>query len=224
MLRPKAPSWARAYDPAMISLSIAVTHHPSRPELRQRVAEQLGARPATQAGVFHFEVVDDPEPMGAPSPWRTAKLAWSRTPSWCTHRLVIQDDAIPCDGFWSRVIAAIERTPDAPLALFFGQNSYHLGIQAYQACDGVYALPATGWVPTVALVLPRDQALDLAGFYLPHHDRPSVADDEVVLEWAYARGLTSYATRPSLVDHDDSQPSLMGTDPTRVRRAVEFVC
>lgn len=202
----------------VLNLSIAVTHHPARPELRSRVATQLGA----WGSPSHFEVVEDPEPLGAPSPWRTAKLAWSRTPGWCTHRVVIQDDAILATGFVAKLRAAIERTPDAPLALFFGQNSYHLGIQAYQACNGVYALPATGWVPTVALVLPRDLALDLAAFYLPHHDRPSVADDEVVLEWAYARGLTSYATRPSLVDHDDSQASLMGTDPTRIRRAVEF--
>lgn len=203
----------------MIQLSIAIQHHPSRPGLPARLARRLGAIGAPS----HFEVVKDPDPDGPPNPWRTARLAWQRTPPWATHRLVVQDDAIPARDWQKRTIAAITAHPDEPLALFFGQNSYHLGIAAYQACDGFYALPQTGWVPCVALCLPREQALDLGSFHLPHHDRPSVADDEVVLEWAHSRGLHALATRPSIFDHDDSQASLMGTDATRIRSAVEFV-
>lgn len=204
----------------MVNLSLAVQHHPSRPELRTSIARQLG----TLVGQTHVEIVDDPEPMGAPSPWRCARVAWQTTPPWCTHRLVVQDDAILCANFWQRTVALIERYPTDVLSLFFGQNSYHLGVAAYRDAHELYPLPLVGWVPCVALLMPRDLALDLGAFELPHHARASVADDEVVCEWAHSRGLTAYATRPSLVDHDDSQPSLMGTDPTRVRAAVEFVC
>lgn len=206
----------------MISLSIAVQHHPSRPGLPGRLASLLGE----MGNPSHYEVVTDPEPDAAPSPWRTAQLAWERTPLWCTHRLVLQDDAIPCSEWRARVLAAIEQHPDEPLCMFVGQNAYPLGIQNYLAAlaagDEFYALPRTAFVPCVALVLQREQALDLSRFHLPHHDRPSVADDEVIVEWCHARGLSAIATVPSLFDHDDSQVSLMGTDPLRVRGAIAF--
>lgn len=209
----------------MIDLSIAIQHHPSRPDLPGRLLDELGY-PEDHMSDEHCEVVWDPDRDGPRSPWRTAQLAWRLTPDSCTHRLVIQDDALPCAYFREKIHAAITANPAVPLVLFFGVGSYPLGIHAYiDSCtqgDALYPLPHVGWVPCVALVMPREMALDLGSFYLPHHDRPSVADDEVVMEWAHSRGITCYATCPSLVDHDDSAESLMGTDPTRIRRAVVF--
>lgn len=211
----------------MIRLSVAIQHHPSRPHLPERLLGMLDYFDGERlCRANAMELVTDPDPDGAPSPWRTARLAWQLTPGWCTHRLVIQDDALPRLELIQLVHEAIREKPDDPLVLFFGENSYPLGIRDYQAAHAAgerwYPLPHVGWVPCVALVLPRDQALDLGAFELPHHDRRSVADDEVVLEWAHSRGLTCYATIPSLVDHDDEQPSLMGTDPERLRSAVVF--
>lgn len=209
-----------------IRLSVAVMHHPARGDelLRRCILAVLDS--ATDDLVHDMGPAVDPCPDGPRSPWRTASKAWRETPLDCTHRLVLQDDALPCADFLPRLHTAIEAAPDVPLALFFGVGSFPLGIYRYaDACragEDRYPLPHVGWVPCVALVLPRDQALDLGSFHLPHHDRPSVADDEVVMEWAHARGLTCYATCPSLVDHDDAAESLMGTDPTRIRRAVMF--
>lgn len=222
-----------------IRLSLAIQHHPDRRHLPPRLLRWLGY-PADHMNDEVVEVVVDPRrdlwssslgtlgtfPAADPSPWRCARLAWRLAPETCTHRVVLQDDAIPCHDFHEQLTSAIAERPDDALCLFFGQNSYQLDIGSYSshvaAGERFYALPSIGWVPCVGLALPRDQALDLGSFYLPHHQRSSVADDEVVCEWAHARGRTVYALAPSIVDHDDSQPSLMGTDPTRIRSAVAF--
>lgn len=203
----------------MIRLSVAIQHHPARPELPERLVEQLAMGPLV-------ELVVDPEPFGPASPWRTAREAWRRTPDWCTHRLVIQDDALPCDGFRRRALEAIAEHPDEPVSFFYGLNSYPLDMQgyrdAYDTGKAWFALPLQGWVPCVALCLPRAMALDLAEFHLPHHDRDHVADDEVVLEWCAARGYSCMATVPSLVNHDDLATSTMGGHVDRPRGAYVF--
>lgn len=204
-------------------LSIAVQHHPARPELPDRLLGLLGVPNSRHA---YVDVVCDPEPFSPPSPWRCAREAWRRTPDDCTHRLVIQDDALPCADFLNRVAERVADMPDAPLAFFFGRNSYPLDLLGYQQalerCEEWWPLPHQGWVPAVCVALPRDQALDLAEFELPHHERPSVADDEVMLEWCVARGLTAYASIPSLVEHDDSAVSTMGGHVGHIRQAVCF--
>lgn len=172
-----------------------------------------------------FDLVTDPTPEGVPSPWRTAQYAWSITPDDATHRLVIQDDAIPCAGFLDRLAATIHAKPDAPLALFFGINAFPLDLVAYEtalrSCEPFYAIPhGAPWIPCVGLVLPAGHAHDLArwGAGAPH----PAADDRIVGEWAHARGVQVYATCPSLVDHDDEAPSLMGGSALQIRRAFCF--
>lgn len=206
----------------LIRLSIAIQHHPARPELPARLREQLAP-----FGAAHIETVVDPEPFGPASPWRTNRLAWELTPYACTHRLVIQDDAVPCKGFLQKARQAIAEHPDEPVSFFYGLNSYPLDMQGYSAAlaagEGWFPLPRQGWVPCVALVLPRDMAWDVAGFSLPHHQRDHVADDEVILEWCVARGLSAWATVPSLVDHDDLAVSTMGGHQNTDRRAFAFI-
>lgn len=209
----------------MIRLSIGIQHHPARPELPHRLLAQLGlmrlGAPAS------YDIVNDPEPFGPACPWRTNREAWRRTPEWCTHRLVIQDDAIPCRGFLRKARHAIAEHPDEPISFFYGVNSFPLDMAGYRAAllEGSqwFALPRQGWVPCVALVLPKARALDLAEFELPHHARPHVADDEVVLEWCVARDLSAWATVPSLVDHDDTAVSTMGGHVGTERGAYCFI-
>lgn len=212
-----------------MELSIAIQHHVARPELPDRLMRMILDTLVEDSILdgFHIETVPDPDPFGAPSPWRTAKLAWCRAAAaGFSHCMVIQDDAIPCAAFVELVAERIAEKPDDPLAFFFGRNSFPLDMLGYQSalasCERWWPLPCQGWVPCVCVVLPRDQALDLAGFHLPHHDRPSVADDEVMMEWTHARGLTAYATIPSLVEHDDSAVSTMGGHKDTIRQAVCF--
>lgn len=207
-------------------LSVAIQHHPSRPGLPERLLGRLDYfRGQTMCDAGMIDLVTDPEPDAVASPWRTAHHAWSTTPPGCTHRLVIQDDAVPCAGFLDRLAAVIAAKPTAPLALFFGIHSYPLDMVAYEtalrSCAPFYALPTGApWVPCVALVLPRTMALSVAawGAARPH----PMADDRIIGEWAHDQGVQVYATCPSLVDHDDEAPSLMGGSGLQVRRAFCF--
>lgn len=190
-----------AKKPPKVRVSYAVMHHPARAELLPRLLGELEEMGVTA------EAVIDPEPFAATNPWRCAREAWARTPASCTHRLVLQDDAIPCDGFPAGVQAALEAQPDLPVSFFVNWLGHQCGraqAEALERCDAFATLPLNGWYPTVALALPKAMALDLAEWKTP---RPIIADDAVVALWANTRGVKVLQTCPSLVQHDEAAPS-----------------
>lgn len=184
-----------------IAPSFAVQHHPARPDLELRVARRI-----RRAG-FSCEVVVDPDPFGPPNPWRCAREAWRRTPDNCTHRVVVQDDALLCTGFAGAVTRALAAQPTGVVTFFVSWIAHGMGravVEACERCASWALLPQTGWYPHVAVALPRDDARSLAGFHV--NDR-QIADDLVLANWAHANRREVWATVPSLVDHDDSQVS-----------------
>lgn len=190
-----------AKKPPPVRVSYAVMSHPARPDLLPRLLGELEAMGVTA------EAVVDPEPFGPTSPWRCAREAWARTPEDCTHRLVLQDDAIPCDAFPTGVLAALTAQPAHPVSFFVNWLGHQCGraqAEALERCDALCWLPMNGWYPTVALALPRHMALDLAAWQTP---RPQIADDAVVAQWANARRIKVLQTAPSLVQHDEDAPS-----------------
>lgn len=190
-----------AKKPPKVRVSYAVMSHPARPELLPRLLGELEAM-----GV-DAEPVVDPEPYAETNPWRCAREAWARTPADCTHRLVLQDDAIPCDGFPEGVQAALTAQPASPVSFFVNWLGHQCGqaqADALARCDAWAWLPMNGWYPTVALALPKAMALELARWKTP---RPIIADDAVVAQWANARHVRVLQTCPSLVQHDEDAPS-----------------
>lgn len=200
------------------SLSIAVMTHPSRTAPLERLLADLDDEGLAA------EVIVDPEPDGPKSPWRTAQAAWATTPPACTHRLVLQDDALICEGFAAAALAALAAQPAHPVSFFVNWLGHQLGRAQLDACDRCDAwcwLPQYGWYPTVALALPRVLALDLAKHVV---QRRVAADDLVVAQWAYAKGHRVLQTMPSLVQHDEDAPSTMEkSSRARQRHAVCFV-
>lgn len=198
------PCYPRRMPPkkaAPLRVSIAVMHHLSRPEVLARLEADLAAMS------LEYEVVHDPEPYGPTNPWRTARLAWAGTPAKCTHRLVLQDDAIPCEHFAEGLELALTAQPAAPVSFFVNWLGHQCGRaqqEALERCDTWCRLPMNGWYPTVALALPRAMALDLAAWETP---RPIIADDAVVAQWANHRRIAILQTCPSLVQHDEEAPS-----------------
>jgi hypothetical protein len=67
------------------------------------------------------------------------------------------------------------------------------------------------WLPTVAVIWPRC-CVEAILAYSERHPFPDrqVADDGNLGIWARAEGVTVLATMPSLVEHRDDTPSLMG--------------
>ena len=191
-----------------VNLSVAVQHHPSRADLLGPLGELLGPD----------DLVTDPDPEGYPCPWRTYRLALDRTPSWASHRLIVQDDALPCDAFAAKAGAAIAEKPDAIICFFVpgatsgGANRIR---RASLKGERWAAIGAGGFVPVVATSWPAARIADFLAFADKRRwRRPECAeaDDGMVAKWVKTRGtnIEVWATVPSIVEHPDVVASLIG--------------
>lgn len=125
---------------------------------------------------------------------------------------MVQDDAIPCDGFNDKIRAAISDHPDA-IVCAFTPGVGHLLRQFWQAQkrgDRYFHFPQTTFVPVVAVVYPRAHAESVPRFADAKRIPIGRADDGVVSQYARANKVPVVATIPCFVQHDDSVPSIMG--------------
>lgn len=190
-----------------MKISIAIQHHPRRAEILHDLISALTP--------LSVQVVRDPEPNSRmPSSWRTNRLALETTPAWATHRLVIQDDTRPCRSFPAVLERAIAARPDRVLVLCAcGRPAVTARRSriAFGLGEAWVPLFRNQWVPTLALVWPAR----LIRPALRHVDSQAwperfTADDEII-----ARTLTRLrepvlVAVPSIVQHDDLVPSLLG--------------
>lgn len=141
-----------------------------------------------------------------------------------THRLVLQDDAIPVPGFAELAQAAIEKrstrlvcfyTPALPS--YFGRAMLVARSSGNAWCE----LAIRGmFCPLVATCWPARMAHACATW--PRHAKgnPMRADDARVQDWLVASKRYASATVPCLVDHDDELPSSLANGGRYSRRAA----
>jgi len=202
----------------VIRLSVSIQHHPARAGLLRRSAH------------LEPDVVCDPEPNGPRNPWRTYRQCLLLTPPEATHRLVLQDDAIVCDHFLETMQLVLEARPNSMLALFVPGSHRAAALDMYRACERdecffPFPFHTGSWVPVVALVWPAHTIppfLEWAALKYPVTKRR--ADDAIVGSYAREHRTEVLATVPSLVDHPDDVPSLIGNRMNeRSRMAVCMV-
>lgn len=202
----------------MIRLSVAVQHHPVRTALLDALLVALSG--------CDVEVVSDPDPDGVRSAWRTYREALETTPAWASHRLVVQDDATPCRDFTKVVERAITARPGRMLALCVCGNALATVPVIYRSAqnDESWAvLNSRQWVPAVAVVWPvRMIEPGLAFVDKQHWPEGFNADDEIIGRIVNHLEEHVLCTVPSLVEHNDLEPSaagertMYGRDPGRV--------
>lgn len=191
-------------------ISAAIQHHPSRAALVPPLAAALAP--------LAVEVVHDLEPeTPSPATWPTYRRALAGTPPWATHRLVVQDDALPCALFASTVALAVAARPGRVIVLCVcGQphEAAHDVLTARDRGEPFVDLERTRWLPTIAVVWPVEvipRVLEFAASAGWPAD--FLADDEVLGRALLGLGLVAVATVPSLVDHPDVVPSVIGRHP-----------
>lgn len=172
----------------------------------------------------------DPEPDSPHrSPYRTYTEALRRTPADATHRLIVQDDAEACDGFRPRMLKAVEEHPADLIAFFVPGAPPHRAavLRAQKAGDRWVTLPPT-WIPTVALCWTAEQAqafLAWADAKYPDGIRRA-GDDGPVGKWAQTAHVRARGPIPSLIQHPDREPSLIGrkaqAGANRARVAADY--
>ncbi|ASY36644.1 hypothetical protein CAC01_10765 [Streptomyces sp. CLI2509] len=186
--------------------------HPIRMEAASRLAE------ADTLG--RVCVVTDPEPDGPPTALRSAALAWQSVNEDATHHLVLQDDVVLAEGFFTyaeRVAAAV---PDEAVAFYAGwegRTGAALRMAALAGQEWTYAIEEHS--PCLALMLPADVARGYTG-YAAEEGR-GWPYDVVMQRYLNSRGVPIRVSVPSTVDHSEV-PSIAGNSTHGWRQSPLF--
>lgn len=194
-----------------IQVAFAICAHTSRQEQAEALSQRLRAPVALDDGSKGSLANHD-------AAWR---LAAAQGRQWS---LVLEDDAVLCDGFEAQLTEALDSVPgDGVVSLYTGDGKPHpAAIRA--AVKRAGRLQASWlhsskllWGPAVAIPTARvAEMLDyVADSRLPYDQRLS--------QWTRRTPVRVWYTVPSLVDHRD-EPSTIATKPQPPRRAVLFGC
>ncbi len=185
---------------------VRVQHHAARADLLPPLLESLAPLPT--------EVVTDDAPQEK-SPWRNYRRCLELPlPPETTHLLIIQDDATVCRNF-AAALPLVAR--DCPVVLWLGgqpKRAAHAATMATGAGRHWIDLYRGAWLPAVAVLWPAAVVLE-PGAWVDEYPRyagrqPHRADDGVLGSWAgHVRQRVRIAV-PSLVEHPDETPSLIG--------------
>lgn len=201
-----------------VDLTVAIMATPSR-------AHRLEGLTAAVAPLKVIIVTDDAETGDTWTMYRRCLEAGKRG----THRLVLQDDALPVDGFAARARKVITAHPTRVVCLYTPALPSIYGramLQAHATGRDVAELTAASmFCPLVATVWPRalaDQCLAWPGHARGPHGSRGRADDARIGDWLKAHHPRRYplAAVPCLADHDEAEPSSLGNGGRYPRRAA----
>lgn len=188
----------------MIFPLVRIQAHPDRAHLHSALVQAVDP--------LNVEVVMDPDPNHPrSSPLRTYRECVQPDPDF-SHLVILQDDATVIAGFADAVTEAIRHWPDNLLVLFLAAapaGSARWARQARAAGEPFSEMQRGDWIPTVGLVWPMKDATEFSR-YLKRVGDAQWADDPVVGGWVNATRRRVVATVPSLVQHPDHEPSLIG--------------
>lgn len=196
-----------------LNLAVAVQHHPARAHLIPELLARLG----------EADVVADPNPDGPRAPIRTYLECLRRAPAAASHLLIVQDDTQPCDDFRARAEAAIDERPTDLLAFFLAGapiRSARLAMQARRRGERWALMHSGDWTPTVALVWPALLIPRFLTFVEKHPGIAKTGDDNVTGAFVRIEKLPVWVTVPSLVEHPDREPSLIGRKASQGRNRM----
>lgn len=189
-------------------IACRIQHHPSRTELLPPLIEGL-----TPLLVEVSSHASDP-----PSPWAGYKQALSSLPD-CSHVLVLQDDVTVCHNFPLAVKQIAEANPETPVVLFLANLPKRVATYALRALARGEHYARTGlrineFMPVVAVLWPTHKAGEFLEWAetakLPGYPREPRSDDACAGRWAALTKQPIAFTIPSLVQHLDETPSLIG--------------
>ena len=133
--------------------------------------------------------------------------------------MILQDDALCCQGFARAVERAVELLPDRLVSFFLAS---HAKVEGLRLCEAdrlgqpFVELTQFRWVPLVALMYPPGLAADFHGWAAERKvPLNHLADDSVAASWVRARSMSFFCTVPSLVDHPDDTPTLVSANRGR---------
>jgi hypothetical protein len=184
----------------MVRVAYLIQHHPSRIHLTDRLVTAL---PTAQ--VIADKVTDPPDP------WRGYRKCLEAIPKGFTHACIIQDDAIPAAGFADAAVRIAARHPDTPTCLFLGAFPASTASRVRRAKPDVRYVPLgpTSFMPLVAVLWPAHVARSFLDWSTTARGMTR-ADDGNAARWMKTTRQQVLVAVPSIVQHDDGQPSVKG--------------
>lgn len=168
-----------------------------------------------------------------PNPWAGYRLCLEKPPR-CSHLLIVQDDVVPAANFAAGVKQIAASKPDAPVCLFLGRLPRDASSRAQRAMKMNVRYVTLSWrsfLPVVAVLWPRHKLLEFAEWAaenprLPAQNEPR-SDDAMGGRWKMVTRQTVYACVPSIVEHPDQVPSIIGVRQqwgSTPGRTAELLC
>lgn len=165
-------------------------------------------------------VMSDPERLGV---WFNARRCWAHgVESDYDWIIVLNDDALPCDGFLEVAEKALSSRSDMDPVCFYVN---HPKAAEQERVKGGTLLTC-GWYTTYDGLVGVGCALsvDAASDFLRWEDEAMVPsgypDDARINLWAMATGRLIHTTVPSLVDHQLPNESMTGNEDDDARKAL----
>jgi hypothetical protein len=180
--------------------------HPLRADMHARLVESLAPLPTEVS--LHSST--------PPNPWLGYRQALSDLPD-CSHVVLLQDDAEVCANFAPAVEQIAEAHPDTPVCLFLAYLPRATASEATKAMrlnKRYAAVNFRDFVPVIAILWPKHKAQEMLDWTqdnpkLPGNPAPR-SDDSVIGFWMRRTKQTVLVSVPSLVQHPDTVPSLIG--------------
>lgn len=171
-------------------LTASVMTHPLRATRAESLCSELGPE--------HAWAAVDPHPQGPPSALRSARVAFAQAAREKEgHHLVLQDDVILSSGFVDAVQDAVTEFPESALSFFLEWGSRTAYLARWAAFTGADAVSVINpYMPTLAMVLPRRIAVELARF-LELQGRANEPDDREVLRFLRGAGIPMLVMVPT---------------------------
>ncbi len=199
--------------PPDVKLTVAIMTVPGRVEALARLLTAIEPLEATL-------VIDEARSRNTWNQYRTCLTAGELG----THRLILQDDALPVPDFAALATAAITKRPTRLVCLstpalpaYFGRAMLVARSSGVPWCE----LAVRGmFTPLVATVWPAAMAKACAGWQGHSRGNPMRADDARVQDWLKASKKYATATVPCLADHDETLPSSLANGGRYSRRAA----
>jgi hypothetical protein len=174
--------------------------HPSRTHLHERLLALLA--PLSADVMVHESV--------PPDPWENYRRCLDYHGD-ASHLLILQDDSMPVHNFGITLPRIAATHPDDPVCLFMGAFPASTAARARRAAPNVRYVPLgpSSFMPLVCVLWP----VHVARSFLTWSETArgmTRADDGNAARWVRATRQQVLVTVPSIVQHDDGEPSVKG--------------
>ena len=174
--------------------------HPSRSHLHARL---LKALEPIQTELFTHTSVP-------PDPWENYRRCLDYHGA-ASHLLILQDDTIPANNFAITLPTIAAAHPDTPVCLFMGSFPSSTAARVRRAKPDVryVALGPSSFMPLVCVLWPTHVARSFLAWSTTAKGMTR-ADDGNAARWMKATRTQIMVAVPSIVQHDDGEPSVKG--------------